>query len=213
MSDIPKLENRLPAFQKEAFHCPHCHVYADQEWHAMVPTDRWSNDCPPYASCVACCKHCGQHSIWVNEKMMLPDTGNAPQPNDDMSGDIKKIYGEAAQILSNSPRATAALLRLALEELCSKQLKCEGKNLQGHIDFLIAEEKLSSEVAEAMDTMRIIGNEAVHAGTIDLRDNADTAAYMFTLINYIAKELITQPKERKKMYAALPKSKKRKGTQ
>lgn len=144
---------------------------------------------------------------------MSPDTGNAPQPNNDMSGDVKKIYGEAAQILSKSPRATAGLLRLALEELCSKQLKCKGKNMQEYIDFLIKEKGLSGEVTKAMDAVRIIGNKAVHAGTIDLGDDTNVAKSLFALINYIAKELITLPKEREKIYSTLPKSKKRKDMQ
>jgi len=39
-------------------------------------------------------------------------------PNSDLSEDIKKDYLKAANIFTDSPRASAALLRLALQKLC-----------------------------------------------------------------------------------------------
>lgn len=200
MSDIPKIENRLPAFEKEEFHCPHCGVYAHQIWTHIKNED-------PYDIDSSWCKHCHKHGIWVNEKMILPDTSNAPSPNDDLSDEVKKIYDEAAQVLLNSPRAAAALLRLALEKLC-KELESAEKNLYDDIAFLVKKKGLSSEVADAMNGMRKAGNIAVHdAGTINLHEEEGNAPIMFELINFIARELITEPKRRKHFYAKLQNNK------
>jgi hypothetical protein len=42
---------------------------------------------------------------------------SAPQPNQDLPDDIKSIYTQAASELPDSPRSSAALLRLCLKHL------------------------------------------------------------------------------------------------
>lgn len=49
--------------------------------------------------------------------MIFPSGSNIPMPHTDMPESVKEIYNEAREIASNSPRAAAALLRLALEKL------------------------------------------------------------------------------------------------
>ena len=66
---------------------------------------------------------------------------------------------------------------------------------------------LSTKVQQALDTVRVIGNEQVHPGQIDVRDEPDTASSLFTLVNIIVRELITEPREVEAMYASLPDSK------
>ena len=55
--------------------------------------------------------------------------------------------------------------------------------------------------------MRVIGNEAVHPGTLDLRDNRAVANALFKLVNFIATKLITEPNEIISIYGSLPKDK------
>lgn len=52
--------------------------------------------------------------------------------------------------------------------------------------------------------MRVIGNEAIHPGVLDLRDDIDTANELFTLVNLIADAMITQPKRLDAMYEKIP---------
>ena len=59
-----------------------------------------------------------------------------------------------------------------------------------------------------MDIVRVVGNESVHPGTIDLRDQPETAVQLATLINMIADAMITQPKLVVELYDALPEAKK-----
>jgi hypothetical protein len=58
-----------------------------------------------------------------------------------------------------------------------------------------------------LDIVRVIGNESVHPGTIDLRDEPETAVQLAGLVNFIAEAMITQPKEIDKLYDSLPESK------
>jgi len=56
--------------------------------------------------------------------------------------------------------------------------------------------------------VRVIGNEAVHPGTIDLRDDRTTANKLFKLVNFIAHKMITEPREIDEIYGSLPEDKK-----
>ena len=55
--------------------------------------------------------------------------------------------------------------------------------------------------------MRVIGNEAVHPGVIDLRDDRASAERLFDLVNIVAEQMITHPRSVQEMYEKLPSSK------
>ena len=57
--------------------------------------------------------------------------------------------------------------------------------------------------------MRVIGNEAVHPGVIDLNDDSDIANELLSLINSIAEQMISHPKNIETLYAKLPESKRK----
>ena len=56
-------------------------------------------------------------------------------------------------------------------------------------------------------SVRVIGNEAVHPGTIDLKDDRDSALNLFRLVNAIAEQMISHEKSVNDMYAMLPEGK------
>ncbi len=66
---------------------------------------------------------------------------------------------------------------------------------------------LNPQIQKSLDIVRVVGNEAVHPGTIDLRDDVETATKLCNLINIIANAMITQPKEIDALYNTLPESK------
>lgn len=193
-----------PAYKKQAFNCPHCGAFAHQRWLDMKPI--YPN--VKLDISVGACVCCEKQSVWVQGKMLFPDSREVSMPNEDLSDGIKADYLEAASVLQKSPRASAALLRLALQKLC-RQLGGKGDWLQKDIDIL-AEKGISSAVIQAMDSVRIIGNEALHPGQIDLRDDHATAETLFKLINFIAEKMLTEPQKLQEFYAGLPDSKKRK---
>lgn len=79
----------------------------------------------------------------------------------------------------------------------------KGKNINDDIGALV-KKGLGSDVQEALDTVRVIGNNAVHPGTIDLEDDVETAERLMELVNYVVDEMITRPARRKAMFAKVP---------
>ena len=55
-----------------------------------------------------------------------------------------------------------------------------------------------------MDAIRIIGNNAVHPGELQLEDDQSTAVTLFELINIIVDEMITKPNKAKALFDRLP---------
>lgn len=139
--------------------------------------------------------------------MIYPDYAGIESPNVDLNEDIVDDYKEAASILQKSPRGAAALLRLAVQKLC-KQLGQPGKDINTDIGELV-KEGLSPTIQQALDALRVIGNESVHPGQIDLRDDPATAHALFRLLNKIAETMITEPKQIQEIYDKIPESKKK----
>ncbi len=151
------------------------------------------------------CYHCKMVSVWVREIMIYPPSRSGSAPSSDLPAEIKIDFEEARSIVELSPRGAAALLRLAVQKLC-KHLGEEGKNIDKDIAAMVAK-GLDPLVQQALDIVRVIGNEAVHPGEIDLNDDRETAMTLFELINDIVDQLITRPKRTSEIYARLPASK------
>jgi hypothetical protein len=137
--------------------------------------------------------------------MVYPDSSPAPLPNSDLPEDIKADYEEARSVIARSPRGACALLRLCVQKLCGS-LGESGKDINSDIALLV-KKGLNPKIQKSLDIVRVIGNEAVHPGQIDLRDQPATAAQLCSLINIIADAMITQPKTIESLYAGLPQSK------
>lgn len=138
--------------------------------------------------------------------MVYPNSSIAPMPSPDLPDDCKTDYLEAREILSRSPRGAAALLRLVLQKLC-KHLGGKGKKIDDDIGWLVREKNLSVKIQKALDIVRVIGNDAVHPGELDLNDAPETAIKLFKLINLIVDEMITQPKSIDALFEVLPENK------
>lgn len=147
------------------------------------------------------CYHCGKVAIWVGDNMIWPRANKAPAPNADLPPDVIVDYLEAGEIVNASARGAAALLRLAIQKLC-KHLGERGKNINDDIASLVAK-GLDPRVQKMLDVVRVIGNNAVHPGEIDLRDDRVTAEKLFTLVNLIADIMISQPKAIDELYGGL----------
>jgi len=153
------------------------------------------------------CYNCHKIAVWVNERLVFPEHTTTTQPNPDLPDDIVRHYEEARSIVDLSPRAAAALLRLAIQKLCA-HLGESGKDLNNDIKNLVAK-GLDPVVQQSLDIVRVIGNESVHPGTIDLNDDRETALRLFDLVNAIADQMISHPKKVQEMYAKLPEEKRK----
>lgn len=197
----------LPSYEASAFHCPHCGVLSDQKWCGVAEM----RPGPPesYGKCikgvsVSVCSNCRKYALWVDKEIAYPRSSAASLPVEDMPDDVKEDFKEAREIVDASPRAAAALLRLALQKLMV-HLGEDGKNINKNIESLV-ERGLSEQIQRALDVVRVIGNNAVHPGKIDLSDDTETTLSLFKLLNIIVDDMITRPKEIGELFNQLPDS-------
>lgn len=194
-----------PELGIDAFNCPNCHVYAKQTWYYMsaaIQKDGYGLQYRNDNFLISNCERCGFPTIWLGDKIIYPMNSTTEPPNPDLPEAIQHDYEEARTIANLSPRGAAALLRLAIQKLCA-HLGQPGKNINADIKALV-EAGLPPKVQEALDSVRVIGNDAVHPGTIDLKDDRDTANKLFKLVNFICQKMITEPKEIEDIYGSLP---------
>ncbi len=206
---ICQMDNYIaPKLQEPRFTCPHCGTLAGMEWSYSCAYENsgkfyfTSNNVGNFTVWVSTCRACGNYHLWLDEKMIIPTTSNIPMPNNDMLENVKEIYLEAREVFPHSAKAAAALLRLAVQKLCV-EFGGDGDNINNDIAKLVRE-GLSVKIQQALDAIRVIGNNAVHPGTIDLNDNIEMAALLFGFINIIVNDMITQPKSVEALYSQLP---------
>ncbi len=203
-----KSEYLPPNIDKNAFNCPNCHVYAKQSWYYMNGSSSADGSGYQYRNqkfLVSNCESCSFPTIWLGENIIFPIHSVVEGPNNDLPDEIKQDYEEARNIANLSPRGAAALLRLSIQKLCA-HLGQPGRNINSDIKALV-ENGLPPKVQQALDSVRVIGNDAVHPGAIDLKDDRDTVNRLFKLINFIANKMITEPKEIDELYETLPQNK------
>lgn len=186
-----------PKYHENQFNCPHCGVYARQTWRVLQAyqlgnTEAWGSHC----------SHCTKFSYWIQEELIYPKINITPPAHPDMPEDVKSLYEEASNVLSASPKTSAALLRLAVERLV-RQLDESEKSINDAISSLVSK-GLPVQIQQALDYCRVIGNNAVHPLEIDLDEEPSHAEMMFTMLNLIVQREITTRKAIEESFGALP---------
>ena len=198
-------------FLANAFSCPHCGVFSRQQWLNKIEGRYLYGglfqviEIPLFT--FSKCGHCYGFTIWKDDEFLIfPTSGTAPLPNHDLPDEIKADYEEARSIVELSPRGAAALLRLVVQKLCVF-LGEKGKVINDDINSMV-EKGLPMMLSKALHIVRVVGNDAVHPGQIDFKDNREVANQLFGLVNIIADYLITQPKHVDMLFSTLvPESK------
>lgn len=199
-----------PQIDVKSFTCPYCDTLSSMEWHSFrigrtvqgyrIVSGR---DVPGEDMSISTCASCGKFHIWLEDKMIDPLISSIPMPNEDMPETVKEVYLEARNVHVYSKRAAAALLRLAVQILC-RELGEKGKNINDDIASLVGK-GLPVQIQQALDSIRVIGNNAVHPGTISFDEKDDVSGILFTLLNIIVEQMITQPQKIQEVYGLLPK--------
>jgi hypothetical protein len=151
---------------------------------------------------VSQCYSCKGFTFWIKDKIYFPITISEIKPHDDTPMSIRDDFNEAVSVLDLSPRSSAALLRLCIQKLMI-ELNQKGKDLNEDIAALVSR-RLDPRVQKALDVLRVIGNNAVHPGQIDLKDDKETAISLFQLLNVIVERCITINKKIDELYEGLP---------
>ena len=202
-----------PDFPLNGFNCPHCHAYTQQSWFRVrhSPIDNPNLDqgiIGNYFMAICQKPDCHQISFWeVHDEsriMFYPNATTAPLPSDDMPEIIRGVFNEARNVFGISPRAAAGLLRLAIQMLMP-HLNQKGKDLNEDIGNLV-KSGLPEMVQKGLDSLRVIGNNAVHPGQIDISDNRDVAIALFHIINTIINRTLTEERIVQETFDLLPES-------
>lgn len=194
-----------PQFKVTGFTCPLCDVYSHVTWEVLMVRHEGLAGMIGSGALRASCSHCGKATVWLEgEKLMIwpRDVSAAPHPNPDMPEDIANDYLEARSIAGTSPRGAAALLRLCIQKLCH-HLGEPGKNINADIGKLV-EKGLPVKIQQALDIVRVTGNNAVHPGEMQLQEDSKSVASLFELLNLIVENQISQPKAIDDLYGKLP---------
>lgn len=194
-------------YNSSGFNCPHCGLYAKQNFYTpckgsnheqsylskilnALLDDDFVDDYYHISKLSVCfCDHCAKYTLWVDKQLVYPNLTIAPEPVNDMPDDVKYDFSEARYVVQRSPRSAAALLRLALQKLMP-HIGQDGKNINSDIGNLV-NEGMSKELQEQLDVLRVIGNESVHPGELDMKDDIETAIALFHLLNSFVQLKIT----------------------
>jgi len=180
-----------PELLKNAFHCPHCSAYATHTWGRVdAKVESHYIRLPDFR--ISRCSHCLNFAIWAEDVPIYPNVSQAPPPSSDLPFDIALEFEEARDILKRSARCAAALFRLSFQKLCC-MLGGTGENLEKDVDYLI-QRGLIPKIKKNLESVRVIGPDAVQTGMIDPADDIGTAIQISQLINIIVNTFITQPK-------------------
>ena len=146
------------------------------------------------------CSRCGRCALWIGGHLSFPRSVSF-EPHHDMPETIRSDYLEAAQIAQLSPKGAAALLRLCVQRLVDGLVEGSG-NLNTKIAKMVAS-GLDRRIQQALDIVRVTGNEAVHPGQIAF-DEPEVAFKLFGLVNFIVETQISQPRAVNHLFEDLP---------
>ena len=201
-----------PLFRGRSFTClhPDCATIATMDW-AHFSTLMYGRhvDFPLW---VCICMHCRGESYWgANDKrdseakqgfLVYPSSISAPHAHEELPAECKVDFEEARSICSSSPRGAAAILRLCLQKLL-KHLGGTGEHIDSDIKLLVAQ-GLDAHIQQALDVIRVTGNNAVHPLEMNLEDDHDSVLVLFEMINFIVEERISRPLKTQMRFANLP---------
>lgn len=161
---------------------------------------------------VCVCTHCKGRSYWgANDTnggsagsgfLVHPAVVGAPQAHEFLPEECRTDFEEARLICHQSPRGAAAILRLCLQKLL-KHLGGTGEHIDSDIKLLVSK-GLDSHIQQALDVIRVTGNNAVHPLEMNLEDDHDSVLVLFEMINFVVEERISRPQKTQQRFANLP---------
>lgn len=197
-----------------AFVCPHpdCGTLAVHYWGTVTSLTiyggdrniRGTNGRPKVL--MALCQACNKEVVFINGNLAFPEASEAPLPVQDMPSEVLDDFNEARGIVAKSPRGAAAILRLVVQKLLPI-IGSTKRDINDGIKELVEKGVINPAIQKALDSVRVIGNEAVHPGELDLRDDIRTTTSLFNLVNFIVEKAISEPREVAAIYANLPAAK------
>ena len=102
-------------------------------------------------------------SAWDDQEIMVWPKGISRSPlPPEVPEKYAEDYKEACLVVSDSPKASAALSRRCLQNLLREEFKVKPGDLYDEIQEVINHGTLPTHLSDAIDAVRIIGNFAAH---------------------------------------------------
>lgn len=209
----PEAPHEQPYTGSSAFACPHCGVYAHHLWtnlkaeHTQLAlyVDRPNSMEEGFGIRMwrmSVCMRCQRNTIFYGNTLIYPHAKLGPNPAADMPDGVRSIYEEARAVASASPRAAAALLRVAVETLVNELEPGKG-DLNAKIGRMVAR-GLDPAIQKMLDTVRVIGNEGgAHPGEINMGEQPEVVGTLTFCVNTIVDRMITYPRRIDEAYSLL----------
>lgn len=177
-------------FIPSSYVCPHCGTKTFSDIHPVKSQETYETRF--YGDdylCITECLSCKKPVLWYKEAIVWP-LKQGILPVEEMPEDAKEIFQEAQNILSLSPRAACALLRISLELLVNYAGRLEnpeGFKEKARLIDRIESLGASAHIKELLHVCRVIGNEYAHPGVINMEgsDNLEMAQILSRLINQL----------------------------
>ena len=118
-------------------------VFFDEDSDALYGANRVNNVAFSH------CYSCNKVAVWRHKSILYPAPSLGIEANVDMPDEIRLDFDEARAIFFDSPRGSAALLRLAVQKLCVF-LGEKGSNINDDIASLV-KKGLPGQVQQALD--------------------------------------------------------------
>jgi hypothetical protein len=152
--------------------CPHCSISIHEEFKQLIdfngPDGTWSlyyQGCPECKKSIIKLKGVfphsnggysrGEYGAYPRGATLRPVAPEVPDP-------YKRDFVEACEVLSISPKASAALSRRNLQAIIRDKAGIKGKDLNAEIDTLIKSGAIPTYISEGLHAVRQIGNFAAH---------------------------------------------------
>lgn len=152
--------------------CPHCLQAFFENWSdTSIGDDNFSWWSVRETKCPTCNRlviHLGnrlknEHWMGYKWRSVYPvGIARAPIPPEVDDPVILSDYSEACSVLTDSPKASAALSRRCLQHLLREKAGVTHSDLNTEIDDVINSNKLPSHLSENLDHVRVVGNFAAH---------------------------------------------------
>jgi hypothetical protein len=150
--------------------CPHCLTSFHEGWSrhqiSQEPATQ-QNRFVKWLICPECKKHVvgidvhQPNGALVGSSIVYPKATSRP-----ISADVPEPFSsdfkEASVVLSDSPKASAAISRRCVQHILREKAGVKKADLSKEIDEVLATKQLPSHLAEAIDSIRNIGNFAAH---------------------------------------------------
>ena len=117
--------------------------------------------CPACGKTIAMLLNRQGNSI-ISSRVVLPKTPSRVPTPPEVPKEFGDDYHEACLVLTDSPKASAALSRRCLQHLLRERAGIKPSNLDNEIQQVLDLKALPTHLADAADAVRVIGNFAAH---------------------------------------------------